>query len=312
MKESNAVHYIYVAFYANGIPCYVGKGKGDRWQQHMVKSHNKRLAGVVRKANGSIPIVKVREHLIEAEAFAVEIALIAAIGRVDLGTGPLLNLTSGGDGVVGHKRTLEQRRQMSITRKGIWNGSPETARKISAALRNVPKAPAHCKAVSAAKKGKPGKPQSEETKLKRSLKLRGRKRSAEALLAVQNGQNALRADPVRSAQKSARITAKLTGKKLSPAHCAAIGDAQRNKPKGKWSKERRKRQSDRKKGIKLGPLKPSSLEAKRAKMILKGTASYREKPSYRAAMRMGQHISYDRRRISEYAKWGLGASAGLL
>jgi len=50
---------------------------------------------------GEIPKIKVRENLSEDEAFTVEVALIAAIGRQDLGRGPLLNLTDGGEGATG-------------------------------------------------------------------------------------------------------------------------------------------------------------------------------------------------------------------
>ena len=225
------IHYVYVVFRPDGSPCYVGKGKGDRCLQHLKSSHNPRLAGVIKKAGGDVPIVKVRQHLTDAEAMEIEIALIAVIGRADLGTGPLLNLTIGGDGVVGHKRTPEQRMQMSIARKGT-RVSPEAAAKVSAKLKGVPKSPEHCAAVSAAKKGKPGKPQSQETKDKRANSLRGQKRSDEALEKMRAAAEALKNDPVRSAARSAKVTAALTGRKLSPQHCAKISAVQKGKPKG--------------------------------------------------------------------------------
>jgi len=267
------IHYIYVAFYPNGIPCYVGKGKGGRWLHHLTKSHNKRLAGVVRKAGGSIPIIKLRENLTEAEAFEIEIALIAAIGRRDLGTGPLLNLTAGGDGVVGHRRTPAQRKQMSVSRKGIVP-TRETAAKISAKLKNVPKTPAHCAAVSAAKKNVPLGPMSALQRMAIGDGHRGRKRSAEECASLKIAAEKLRNDPVRSAQKSARISAALTGRKLSPQTCAKISAVQKNKPKG--------------------PMKETTKLKLRVGRIIKRW--FAEQPVF----------------VSEYAKWGDGASAGLL
>ncbi len=91
--------YVYVVFDRNGIPRYVGKGKGDRYKLHnMGWSHNKILAGMIRKAGAEFPVVIIRENLSEEEAFKIEIALIKAIGRIENG-GPLVNLTDGGEGV---------------------------------------------------------------------------------------------------------------------------------------------------------------------------------------------------------------------
>ncbi len=88
------VFYVYVLFRPNGTPCYVGKGKDDRWLR-MRRRHNKHLSGIIKAAGGEIPSVKVRDGLSEHEAFDIEIALIAAIGREANG-GPLVNLTDGG------------------------------------------------------------------------------------------------------------------------------------------------------------------------------------------------------------------------
>ena len=90
--------YVYVIFRLNGIPCYVGKGKGGRWMQHIRRSCNIHLTRIYRQSGNDLPIVKVREHLTNLEACATEVALIGAIGRADLGRGPLVNLSDGGDG----------------------------------------------------------------------------------------------------------------------------------------------------------------------------------------------------------------------
>lgn len=99
--------YVYVHFRPwNGVPCYVGKGTKHRWLEHerLGESHyNKHFAAILRKAGGSLPKVKVRENLSEAEALETEIALIAAIGRGK--KGPLVNWTDGGDGTSGYKHS---------------------------------------------------------------------------------------------------------------------------------------------------------------------------------------------------------------
>jgi len=105
--QPGSTYYVYVIFRLNGIPCYVGKGKGRRAEHHARFSHNKHLKAIYKLANGSLPLVKVRENLTDSQSCAIEIALISAIGRIDLGTGPLVNFTSGGEGLSGHIKSAE-------------------------------------------------------------------------------------------------------------------------------------------------------------------------------------------------------------
>lgn len=216
-------YYVYIIFRKTGAPCYVGKGKGDRCFDHLRRSHNKYLRRIVAKAGGDLPIVKIAVELSETKAFEIERAFIAALGKANSG-GLLVNLTDGGDGVSGHKRTGSQRQKMSEARRG-QRISAAAAAKVSASLSGRPKTPEHCAAVSAAKKGKPGKPQSEATKAKRAATLRGRKRPPEEVEAIR--QRHANMTPEQRAQKSERIKAALTGKKLSPEHKKKISEIQR-------------------------------------------------------------------------------------
>jgi hypothetical protein len=104
--------YVYIYFRLNGIPCYIGKGSGLRWRRHNWNSGNPHLKAIAKQARGKLPVIIIRDGLTADEAFAIEVAFIAAIGRADLGTGPLVNLTDGGDGT--SNLTEETRRRIAV------------------------------------------------------------------------------------------------------------------------------------------------------------------------------------------------------
>lgn len=127
-------------------PCYVGKGKGKRVHHHarMGDKHpNKRLARTIKKAGGKLPFDILFESENEQAVFAEEIRLIKQIGRANIKTGPLCNLTDGGEGQSG------------------WVPSPETRAKIGAS---------HV-----------GRTASAETRLKMSIAGKGKIRTPEAI-----------------------------------------------------------------------------------------------------------------------------------
>ncbi len=144
--------YVYVIFRPDGTPCYVGKGKGNRWAMHALgypTTTNRHLSAIYAQAGGDLPVVKVREDLSDSEAIKIEIALIAAIGREAHG-GPLVNFTDGGDGVTGWKQSEETKRRRSEKMKGNhlrvgyepWmkgkTHSPEIRAQISAKKKGSP------------------------------------------------------------------------------------------------------------------------------------------------------------------------------
>lgn len=115
-------HYVYVIFRITGEPCYVGKGKGRRWKKHFTEAGcaNDHLRRIIKQHGSSLPVVKVREGLTNDEAIATEIAFIAALGREQDGSGPLVNFTLGGDGANGYVHTperIEKIRQTHIGKK---------------------------------------------------------------------------------------------------------------------------------------------------------------------------------------------------
>ncbi len=132
-------YYTYAYLREDGTPYYIGKGKGKR----IHFTHNRRI---------SIPPenrrVFLKQNLTEEEAFRHEKYMIAVLGRKDLGTGILRNLTDGGEGISNFSHSDETKQIISEkNKKRIF--SDEHRKKLSSALK--------------------GKPKSEETKEKMKL-----------------------------------------------------------------------------------------------------------------------------------------------
>jgi hypothetical protein len=168
--------YIYFDLLSNK-PFYVGKGKGDR---HKLYSHSRKVqAHLVNKieklGRDNVKVQIGLSGLTNEEAKSVERILIALYGRSDLGKGPLLNKTDGGDVNCGWKmpdetkdkiRSAMARRALSDWKPACyWKGksrSPEDKEKIS-------------KSVSIAMKGfRKGIPKTAEAK--RNMSIAAKKR----------------------------------------------------------------------------------------------------------------------------------------
>jgi hypothetical protein len=94
--------YVYILWRSDKMePFYVGKGHNGRVLQHFCESEssNPFKTRIIAKTDVLISLTPAES---EEAAHEREIALIAAIGRRDLDTGPLANLTDGGEGTSGH------------------------------------------------------------------------------------------------------------------------------------------------------------------------------------------------------------------
>jgi hypothetical protein len=142
---------------------YVGKGQGTR--AYVKERNNIFWNRIVKKHGYTVEIVCYFDN--EELSFSTEKYLIEKIGRRDLGLGPLVNLTDGGDGLrniseeirkkisegqkgnknhmFGKKWSKETRKKMQISRKSPWN-------------KGLKMSSEHCKKLSdtSARKGNPG------------------------------------------------------------------------------------------------------------------------------------------------------------
>lgn len=134
------IYFVYIYKDPNThIPFYVGYGKKQRHLFHLNEAKSKptpksgeHKLNKIRKllSNGQTPIIQIIDsQLTKDQACELEVFLISEIGRADLGTGTLLNLTAGGDGV--REWSPEQRTKISESRKEIIAAKdPTTGKKF--------------------------------------------------------------------------------------------------------------------------------------------------------------------------------------
>lgn len=129
--------YIYRDPSRDNEPIYVGKGRGKRAWRHLNRKGRhpfiQRLQFMFKL--GIKPDIEIIYALDEGHAFFMEECCISVIGRKDLGKGPLLNLTNGGE--------------------GVSNPSDVTREKIGAANRGIKRTPEQIRVNSEYRKGRP-------------------------------------------------------------------------------------------------------------------------------------------------------------
>jgi hypothetical protein len=148
-------------------PIYIGKGKWDnkRHKDHLKECRNKIFENKINywnKNNIEPMIVILEKDLTEQEAWDLETRLIISLGRVDLKTGPLLNLTDGGEGPSGRTPWNKGKKTQDYM-------SPEARKKHTEYLTGLKKPEGHGKKVAEALTGKP-KLEDHKKKISESLK----------------------------------------------------------------------------------------------------------------------------------------------
>jgi hypothetical protein len=100
-------YYTYIWLGEDGSPRYVGKGRNRRaFKRHRI---------------GNAPPIEriiLQEFQDEASALMAEVFLIGFYGRRNSNSGPLLNLTDGGEGQSGTTQSAEVRNKISAALKG--------------------------------------------------------------------------------------------------------------------------------------------------------------------------------------------------
>jgi hypothetical protein len=152
------MHYTVYGFFdpRDGAPRYIGQGKGKRYRWwHYAKGDTQYgvkpwLRGL--KALGLEPEVLIlADGLTRAQALAWEVGLIATIGRTADKAGPLLNLSSGGEGGHGCKVSAETRRKLSEVNRERYADPAERAKQAEAARKRYADPAEHTRQAEAAK-----------------------------------------------------------------------------------------------------------------------------------------------------------------
>jgi hypothetical protein len=130
------VEFYTYTFFINGVPEYVGKGKGNRFKAHYktAKKYSSEWTNHLQsslKKGRTVEVVK-SDYTTEENAIKEEVRLIALYGRKDLGAGPLYNLTNGGDGASGRIVTEEERQKHAESASSTWESSEVRERRLIA------------------------------------------------------------------------------------------------------------------------------------------------------------------------------------
>jgi len=126
--------YVYVhKKKTTGEVFYVGKGKGSRANSKTNRSNY--WKSTVKKHGHIVEYIEV--DLQEWAAFEIESNLISLYGRKDIGLGPLVNLSDGGEGSAGHIWTDDMKTWRSIKTKEFM-AIPENRQHLSKIKSGVP------------------------------------------------------------------------------------------------------------------------------------------------------------------------------
>ncbi len=167
--------YTYCYLSKKGKPYYIGKGRGNRINER----HQKRvvLPPLERR-------IYLKRGLTEEEAFRHEIYMIAVLGRKDLGTGCLVNLTNGGEGTSGWQMPQEVKDKIGVANSGrerpdmIGDNNPmrnpEIAEIVAQSKRGKPRDDETKRKIKETRTGKTDTP---EAKKRKSKALKGKKKS---------------------------------------------------------------------------------------------------------------------------------------
>jgi len=167
-QTSMKKYYTYAYVREDATPYYVGKGSGRRIDD---PSHHS--SGIPPKNRR----IYLKQNITEEEALRHEVYMISVLGRKDLGTGILRNLTDGGDGTSGYKHTEEWKKVASERMRGKPSRNQrktlteEEKRRISESMKGIVHSP---QSIEKMRQSKMGHKVSDEARQKISAKNKGK------------------------------------------------------------------------------------------------------------------------------------------
>lgn len=127
-NANNTSYYVYLhRKKSDGKVFYVGKGRGKRSTSK--SNRNKHWKNTVAKHGYTVELYAT--GLQEWYALELEIELISKYGRIDNGTGCLVNWTDGGEGASGYIHSSETLEKYSLARKGKKQDAEHIKNRIS-------------------------------------------------------------------------------------------------------------------------------------------------------------------------------------
>lgn len=217
--------YIIVDPSKNYEPVYVGKGTGNRAFTHLNRKDKHPLTLRLSKMRNKNIEPKFSFYSCESEelAFFIEEELIQKYGRKDKKTGPLLNLTDGGEGICGRIVTNETRKKLSIALRGKVL-SEEHKQKLSKSGKGKKRSQ---EVIEKIRSCHIGKKRSTETCEKIKLAKQGQKYSETARENMSKGQTGKQ----HTEDRNNKIREKLLGHEVSAETRKKISEALRNSNK---------------------------------------------------------------------------------
>lgn len=166
-------YYTYIWRDADGVPFYVGKGKGRRAYDVASGRRSQDFLRIHSAGGCTVEIIDWFIH--ESQAHAHEVQLIEMHGRREMG-GLLINRTDGGEGASGSTHTDSARVAISETNRRVYESDPSRRARVTAGnLRRFSDPAARAKQSAALS----GLPKSSDHKAKLSRAHSGKKLTAE-------------------------------------------------------------------------------------------------------------------------------------
>lgn len=164
-------------------PFYVGKGSNNRWKSHLKLSSlknntykNNKIRKILSEGHDLKKYITFIYCNSENESFELEIKLISLIGRFNNKSGPLTNISTGGDGNSGYNHTDEAKQIISEKNSGENN---YMYGKTWDELYGKKRADELKALMSLNSKNRKGEKRTEETKNNISKSLKGKEKSEE-------------------------------------------------------------------------------------------------------------------------------------